>query len=244
MSNNEHELAQGFQTKGAWGVRGGGKLTIDKERKTDRRVNRTRRCLREALFNLILERGYDSVTIEDITERADLGRTTFYLHYRDKEDLLMESAREMVDDLILQLSQLPWVRYTSRIGETPNGGMLEEALALTFQHVEKNAGFYRIVLRGEGTYSAIQRLRQIIIQAITDLLEDLQRNDKLSLNPQVPLEIYLHSLAGAWIGLVTWWLENDLPYPPEAMADMYQRMFMQAMRDVLGLSRETVPPMG
>jgi AcrR family transcriptional regulator len=204
-------------------------------------VNRTRRSLREALFKLILENGYDAVTIEDITERADLGRTTFYLHYRDKEDLLMESVREMVDDLIQQLSQLPWVRYSSRVGEAPTGGMLEEALCLTFRHVQQNAGFYRIVLRGEGTYSAIQRLRQIIIQAITNLLEELQRRDKLTLQPQVPLEIYLHSLAGAWIGMVTWWLEHDMPHPPEAMAVQYRRMFLQSMRDVLGFSLEAAP---
>ena len=58
-----------------------------KSNKPDRRVNRTRRLLREALLALIMEEGYDAVTIEEITDRADLGRTTFYLHYRDKEDL-------------------------------------------------------------------------------------------------------------------------------------------------------------
>jgi AcrR family transcriptional regulator len=207
------------------------------EHKVDRRISRTRRSLREALFALVLERGYDAVTIEDITEKADLGRTTFYLHYRDKEDLLMESLRELVDDLIGQLSRLPWVHYTSRIGEAPSGGMLVEAITLTFRNVEQNASLYRLIFRGEGTYSAIQRLREIIIQAITDLLHELERSEKLALNPQVPLEVYLHSLAGAWIGLVTWWLEHDMPYPPEEMAAMYQRMFMQATRDVLGFSR-------
>ena len=61
------------------------------EPKQDRRVNRTRRLLRESLMKLVAEKGYDSVTIEDITETAELGRTTFYLHYRDKEELLLES---------------------------------------------------------------------------------------------------------------------------------------------------------
>jgi AcrR family transcriptional regulator len=207
------------------------------EHKVDRRISRTRRSLRDALFALVLERGYDSVTIEEITEKADLGRTTFYLHYRDKEDLLMESLRELVDDLIGQLGRLPWVHYTSRIGEAPTGDMLVEAITLTFRNVAQNASLYRIILRGEGTYSAIQRLREIIIQAITDLLQELERSEKLALNPQVPLEVYLHSLAGAWIGLVTWWLEHDMPFPPEEMAVLYQRMFMQATRDVLGFTR-------
>ena len=207
------------------------------EQKVDRRINRTRRSLRDALFALVLERGYDSVTIEEITEKADLGRTTFYLHYRDKEDLLMESLRDLVDDLIGQLSKLPFGQYTSRIGEAPTGEVLVEAITLTFRNVEQNASLYRIILRGEGTYSALERLRGIIIQAITDLLQELERSGKFTLNPQVPLEIYLHSLAGAWIGLVTWWLDHDQPYPPEKMAHMYRRMFMQTTQDVLGLSR-------
>ena len=71
----------------------------------DRRVSRTRRQLRDALMALILERGYNMVTIEDITDRADLGRTTFYLHYRDKDELLIESLEAIAQDLKAQVEQ-------------------------------------------------------------------------------------------------------------------------------------------
>ncbi len=80
-------------------------------KKSDRRVSRTRRSLREALMSLILEKGYDAVTIEDITTRADTGRTTFYLHYRDKEELLLESINEVVDGLFTQISQVPLAEW-------------------------------------------------------------------------------------------------------------------------------------
>ena len=73
------------------------------EHTLDRRGRRTRRQLKEALFALILEKGYDAVTIEDITGRADLGRTTFYLHYRDKEELLLEAIDSIANDLIARL---------------------------------------------------------------------------------------------------------------------------------------------
>ena len=56
---------------------------------TDRRVRRTRQLLRDALMELTLERGYDRVTVQDILDRADVGRSTFYAHYRDKDDLLV-----------------------------------------------------------------------------------------------------------------------------------------------------------
>jgi AcrR family transcriptional regulator len=92
-------------------------------RKLDRRVSRTRRQLREALFNLILEKGYDATTVEEITARADVGRTTFYLHYHDKEDLLMESIGELVDDLIEQMARIPlgeWKLESGEAGSAPS----------------------------------------------------------------------------------------------------------------------------
>ena len=59
------------------------------EARPDRRVARSRRALKEALTDLILERGYESVTVQDVIDRADVGRSTFYAHFLDKDDLLM-----------------------------------------------------------------------------------------------------------------------------------------------------------
>ena len=67
-----------------------------KEPPLDRRIQRTRQLLREALFALIVERGYEAITVQDITERANLGRTTLYLHYRDKEELLKASIKALI----------------------------------------------------------------------------------------------------------------------------------------------------
>jgi AcrR family transcriptional regulator len=201
-------------------------------RKIDRRIYRTRRSLQDAMFELVLERGYDAVTIEEITNRADLGRTTFYLHYRDKEDLFMQAVRDRVDSLIYELAQFP-------LGEgdrsSTEDGDVTPLVSLAFRHVAQNAVFYRVLLRGEGTYSAIQRLRQILTQAILTLIQHFTNQRGKSLNPIVPIEVFLNSLAGAWIGLMTWWLEEDMPYSPEEMAIMYQRMFMRSTLEVLGL---------
>jgi AcrR family transcriptional regulator len=210
-------------------------MPILQNQKIDRRVSRTRRNLQEALFALILEKGYDSVTVEEITTRADLGRTTFYLHYHDKEDLLMQTVRDLVDGLVDQLAQFPIDSMRIR-SEAVTGDLLLPIISLAFQHVEQNADLYRVVLRGEGTYSAMRRVRQILTQAIDGLIQHFAARNKLDLNPLVPMDVFLNSLAGAWLGLITWWLEEDLPYSPEQMAMMYQRMFMRSTREVLGLS--------
>jgi len=202
-------------------------------RKQDRRVSRTRRLLRDAFFTLILEKGYESVTVEEITNRADLGRTTFYLHYRDKEDLLMESIGELVDDLIVQMTALPQLVWDR---ESSQGGVLSApVISLPFQHVARNADLYRIILRGEGTYSATSRLREIIIQASSELIQVFIRRENLSMNPDLPMDVFLNYLAGSWLGLIGWWLENNMPYPPEEMAGMFQIIFIRGAQDVLGV---------
>lgn len=205
------------------------------ERKTDRRVSRTRRLLRDALFALILEKGFDAVTVEEITNRADLGRTTFYLHYRDKEDLLLESIGELVDDLIEQMAHLPAAQWQLDFGDpnfTPS-----PAIVLPFQHVAENARLYRVILRGEGTYSVSRRLREIIVQASNEMLHVLLEKERLAaMHPQVPMDVFLNFLAGAWLGLITWWLENDMPYPPAEMAMMFQMIILRGAADVLGVT--------
>ncbi|MEO8397816.1 MAG: helix-turn-helix domain-containing protein, partial [Chloroflexota bacterium] len=68
-------------------------------RKPDRRIERTRQLLSKALMDLIIERGYDTITIQDITDRANVSRATFYLHYKDKDELLYQSMTKIYDAL-------------------------------------------------------------------------------------------------------------------------------------------------
>ena len=214
-----------------------GEVFIMKTRKMDRRVARTRQSLRDALFELILEKGYAAVMVEDITDRANLGRTTFYLHYRNKEDLLLESVREQLDELIDRLSQL---KVEGSQGEAPASDLLLSATTQVFQDVQKSACFYTIVLRGEGTHQVIGGMRRIIVQAISELIQRLTDGQHADLDLLVPQEIFLASLSGSWIGLLTWWLENEMPYTPEEMAQMYHRMFLHSTGEILGVSQPQV----
>ena len=81
---------------------------MPKETKIDRRVQRTRQALRNALLELIKEKGYDSISVEEITQRANLGRATFYLHYKDKEDLLVDEFNEIVNERARTISDIPF----------------------------------------------------------------------------------------------------------------------------------------
>lgn len=198
----------------------------DRQR-TDRRKARTRRQLRQALLGLILEKGYDAVTIEDITERADLGRTTFYLHYRDKDELLLESIQATADEL---RAQVPFDRWTP-------GESLPSTILLVFRHAAENQVLYRIILNGTGSMRMTGRLREIISSETSRFLTQQTKTGQIKLNPTVPLDLYANYFASALLGFITWWLEEAPSYTPEEMSVMFQQMFFQGGVQVLGLQQ-------
>jgi AcrR family transcriptional regulator len=199
-------------------------------KKLDRRVSRTRRLLRDALMSLILESGYDAVTIEDITNQADVGRTTFYLHYRDKEELLLESIDAIIEDLMAQIAHIPLSAWSF------SDGVSISPIQLIFQHGAKHIDLYRVMLRGEGVSKAQGRIRNTISNAAKEFFNVRMVKEDISIQPVVALDFFVNYFAGALMGVLAWWLENNMPYPPDVMANMFQRTFVPGAMEVLGVS--------
>lgn len=201
------------------------------DRKNDRRINRTRRHLREALLALILEKGYDAVTIEDVTNRADLGRTTFYLHYRDKEELLLESIETIASDLKEQIGISNISPDMVQMNENRIGLI---AVSRVFYHASEHSDLYRIILNGGAAKQVQDTIRDIITETAMEFLQQRMRNEK-SLVPAVPLEIVASYLASSLLGLLTWWLEKGMTYSPQQMAEYYLSLFFAGSIKSLGV---------
>src|SRR5215510_4394829 len=118
----------------------------------DRRVQRTRQLLRNALIELTLEKGYDAVTVQDITDRANLGRATLYLHYRDKENLLLSSLEDTLEELKGRLEPPSLERFLANQGTHP--------YLVAFEHAAENSTLYRILLTGQAAASIARRFRE------------------------------------------------------------------------------------
>ena len=204
------------------------------EKTTDRRVRRTRHALENALISLILEKGYDAVTIEEITDRADLGRTTFYLHFRDKEELLMNAIDSMIEDFLAQNETQPLTKQmlNQNIKYTPEGfTQYGRLIKQIFVHAEENADLYKVMLRGEGSKKAIQRLTEI------SKLEFLRRMRNFpNLQSKVPLDVLAVHFTGSILTLVTWWLEQDRPYSIDEMVGYFQQMFVFGALETMHLA--------
>lgn len=169
----------------------------------DRRVRRTRKALRDALMTLITEKGYDAITVQDITDEADLARATFYLHYRDKDELLSKSMEDVYDDLVARLEAHH---------PTESDAPLD---LIAFRHVAEHTDFYHVIFGAQGVASFVLRLRHYMVKVARNTYAPVF----VGQNPSL-VDALLHQQAGALIGTISWWLENDMPHTPEQMAHL------------------------
>lgn len=117
---------------------------------TDRRVVRTKMALRSVLGELVEEKGLDAITVSDLTERANMNRGTFYLHYHDKNDLIASLEDEIVKEVLKVGSGLRHVSLEEVYSAHENNTPLSFAVAL-FDYLRQNGMFVRALLGPKGT---------------------------------------------------------------------------------------------
>jgi AcrR family transcriptional regulator len=180
-------------------------------RKTDRRTERTRQLLRDALIELIVEKkAYDAVSIQDITDRADVARTTFYLHYRDKDELLFSSLRDIYEHL--------FQTHHVKSPEAVHDGLPvpAEIDARDFEHVRENADFYRTMLSNNGSLIFMLSVLRYLGDAMGETM--LKPLAALQDTPRVPIDLVASFFAGAQVGVTDWWVRNNFKYTPQQVA--------------------------
>ena len=187
--------------------------------KADRRSERTRQLLSAALIELMLEQRYDEITVQDIIDRANIGRSTFYAHYLDKEDLLVSGFTRVLDTLGLSPQQR---------GEGEN--QAPPSLARFFQHVQEHHQLYKALVHGGGIdrlfKKSHQHMRRNIEQHLAALIPAGQA-------PAAPLPLVADYLAGAILSMLTWWLDNEMPYTPEQMDTLFQQLVRPGIQTTL-----------
>jgi AcrR family transcriptional regulator len=181
-------------------------------KKLDPRVIRTRKMLRDALMALIIERDFETITVRDITEHATLNHATFYLHYRNKEELLEKTLEEMFDELKASIPS-PSMEGAREI-DTP----LQSTIVM-FQHIAANAMFYRVMLGAKGTPAFAAQIRNYLADNIQQRMESLVQQH--SIQPNVAPEFIAQFTAGAYLGILIWWLEHDCAESVEMLATQF-----------------------
>jgi AcrR family transcriptional regulator len=183
----------------------------------DLRVRRTQKLLWEALLALMDEHDFETITVKDICDRAMVHRTTFYKHYQDKYDLLMRGMRQMHTSL-------------KEEAHIPSDGAPSDVATwhfqLIFKHVARYEHFYRLMLCGDGLGMFYSMMQRYLVERNQERLQQLQ---EAGLTFAQPLPFLAHFSAGALIGIVTWWLENDMAYSSEQMAHYMKAVMFEGV---------------
>ncbi len=190
-----------------------GGATAGKPRTADRRIERTRRLLGEALISLILEKGFEAITVQDLIDRADVGRSTFYSHFADKEDLLASGLANLSRGL-----------RDSRPQEARQP--LAFSLGL-IMHALEHRRLFRVVVSSKTSLAVQREFRQLLIDLIS---EDLAGRGGALTEPTVRF------LAGALMELLSWWLEAEEPLPASEVDRMFRKLSHSAVEAALGQS--------
>jgi AcrR family transcriptional regulator len=182
----------------------------------DRRVRRTRKLLHDAFLSLVIEKGYEKTTIQDILDRADVGRSTFYVHYQDKEALLTASFDEMREQLERQLADIP---ATSPID-------VALPAALLFEHAYRNQRVYRALCGHQGGALVQRYLRRLI----GDLLRKHLRPQFSGASTEVTADVAAEFYTSAALGLLVWWIDHEFCNGPAWLAANYRTLAHPASR--------------
>jgi AcrR family transcriptional regulator len=174
-------------------------------RSADRRVLRTRAALRDALIALILEQGWDEISIQHICVRAGVGRSTFYTHFADKEELLLVGF----DDLRRLLRQTSKAALRTGQGLSFAHGLLE--------HAHENRRLFRALVGKRSSQAVQKRFLQLVLELTEEELTPRVRE-----SPRRAATV--HFLSGALIQLVVWWLESRKPLPPAELDALFQQL--------------------
>jgi AcrR family transcriptional regulator len=178
--------------------------------KLDRRSRRTRHLLRDALIALMQEKRFEAITVQDLIDRADVGRSTFYAHYQSKEDLFLRGFEEDLGELI------------QRIEQQDQGGALVPSLEL-FRHVQEHHRLYQALVWGQAIDSIYRTCQDYLKRTIEQrILRRVGDERKMA----TPLPVLADYLAGSLVNMSKWWLDNRMPYPPERMHEIYQQLVM------------------
>lgn len=172
----------------------------------DRRIQKTRQLIMNTFIDLLAEKGFEKITINDIAERANINRGTVYLHYTDKFDLLDKCIETYVELLL------------DHCANSVDTNLSASAFQSMFEYLQKNFSIYKLLLRNEGFGFFRNRLYAIIAQTVTEVIGIKSENNAFS------NDVTTHFLTSGFIGVLEWWINNSMPCNVQEITE--QLMFL------------------
>lgn len=192
-------------------------------RMSDRRVQRTRALLLSALLDLLIERGYEELSIQAIVDRANVGRSTFYTHFLDKRELLLSGVE--------QLQTLVAGQHAGADGAAPQREQVLRFSLPLLRHVEANMRFCQALLGPHGGAVVEPHFQRMLGDLVRAELSAWMPPDA---RPAVSLDAVVAYLVSAFIGLLRWWMEQPNRSSAEEVDRQFRALSLPALTAVLG----------
>ncbi|ATH91904.1 TetR family transcriptional regulator [Bacillus glycinifermentans] len=197
----------------------------------DRRIKRTSRFLRDAFIELLKEKDVNSITVQEIADRADLTRATFYLHYKNKQHFISQSMEDMLNELIERVK--PDLSESDTMYPPPS------FLSL-FEFIQEHADYFEVMLSDRGLPQFRSSLLKIVQKRIYgELLSSIAESEE---RLTVPKDILISYITSAHIGVISTWLKSGMKFSPVYMAEQLTRLTMLGPIKVAGLENKIKIP--
>jgi len=194
------------------------------EKPNDRRVQRTRRLLHKALMSLILEKKYEDITVQEILDRADVGRSTFYMHFQHKDELLVSGfqyLQSFLESVQEASTTVPGKSYERMIGFS---------LAM-FEHAHEYRRVNRALLGSDAEAVVRRRIHSVLAGIVWRELKLELRSRKRGNAPVSP-ELLSHFLVSTYISVLTWWLNSRNPISPKDINVAYRQLVLPCLMSI------------
>lgn len=192
-------------------------------KRKDRRVQRTQQLLQAALLSLIKEKEFDAISVQEIIDRADVGRATFYSHYENKEDLLASGFEGLQAEL----------KERQREAVVRGGSPDEQLFAFShhlLNHANEHREIFPAMVSKRGGAVIQHLLRHILVNTVRD---DVKAMASRTGAGQVPTEAVVQFIAGGLFGLLMWWLSGRMRLSVEEIDDAFRRLAVPAAKAAL-----------
>ena len=178
----------------------------------DRRIQKTLSLLRDALVSLIVEKPYDTIVVKEILDRANVGRSTFYTHFRDKDDLLISGIHDMLGE----------VPSPVRTGGRSLDRILWFSLPV-FEHHHRHAHAWGDRIGTKGRTILHEHLRKVLTGIIAQVIKKDHRPERQSPG-QMPPELISAYVASTFVLVLNWWLDKRMRLPPKEIDEVFRQL--------------------
>lgn len=183
----------------------------------DRRQRKTRAAIFSAFSALLREKGYSKITVQEIIDKANVGRTTFYAHFETKEDLLKELCGELFDHILSSAADCNHTHGLYAQGEGP-----ESVFCHLLQHLQENDRPILDLLSGENSEVFLRYFKN----SLDDLMETLFVKQNRRVNLEIPQDFLVNHISGSFVEMVLWWIKGGLKVTPYEL-DQYFRAVIE-----------------